>query len=436
MRRVFALMVLFMAGIFLFTGCSEKEAKEIKVGVVNAQTGMYAAFGQGGVFGIMAAVDDINKQGGVKVGDKKMPIKIIAVDNESDPNKAGSLAESLVVQDKVDFIVSGDEPPPMHPGVSQVADKHKVPYVTSVGPIEPWLAMRQESPTKWPYTWAAGAFAIVTPAKAGDPRAKAGYTIMDTWVSMLKQFGDKTNKKVGILCSDDPDGRGWYTLFGPALKKLGYEVVGIEKNLGLVPLETTDFSSVIKAWKDANVEILWGNCPGPFIGAAWKQANTLGFKPKMVSIGRGALYYSDIAAWGGELPLAMGTEIWWDPSMKNSPGIGGTTPASLAERWVKEKKQPVFPSIGLGYRSMQVLIDAIERAGSLDKEKVNAALAKTNLNTIGGLVKFDENQFSMGPIVFGQWFKTDKEEKWELKVVFSEHDFVPVTAQPVFPRQY
>src|SRR3972149_12182480 len=109
-RSWYAIGVLILCGLVV-AGCGKKEAGEIKVGVVQAQTGMYAAFGQGAVFGIKAAVDDINKQGGVKVGDTKMPIKLFVVDNESDPNKAGSLAENLMAQDKVSFICSGDEPP-------------------------------------------------------------------------------------------------------------------------------------------------------------------------------------------------------------------------------------------------------------------------------------------------------------------------------------
>jgi len=434
-RACFFIVVLMVAGLFAVS-CGKKQPAEIKVGIVQAQTGMYAAFGQGDVFGIKAAVDDVNKDGGVKVGDKKIPIKLVIVDNESDPNKAGSLAESLIVQDKVNFIASGDEPPPMHAGVSQACEKHKVVYVTSTGPEEPWAAMRQETPTKWQYTWATGLFAIVSPPPAGDFRNKPGYTIMDTWMGMLDLFGAKTNKKVGIICSDDPDGHGWYTLFGPALQKLGYEVVGFDKNLGLVPLETTDFSSTIKAWKDAKVDILWGNCPGPFFGAVWKQATALGFKPKMVSIGRGALFYEDISAWGDDLPLGICGEVWWDPSFKDSPGFGSTTPQSLADRWAAEKKQPLNRAIGPGYRSIQVLVDAIQRAGSLDSDKVNAALAQTDLMTIMNRVKFDDNHFSRGPLVFGQWFKTDTPEKWDLKIIFSKHDFVAATAQPVFPKPY
>uniref|UniRef100_A0A7C2K404 Uncharacterized protein n=1 Tax=candidate division WOR-3 bacterium TaxID=2052148 RepID=A0A7C2K404_UNCW3 len=107
----------------------------------------------------------------------------------------------------------------------------------------------------------------------------------------------------------------------------------------MLPLETTDFSSVIRTWKSFGAEILWGNAPAPFVGTLLRQAKTLGFKPKIISIGRAPLFYEDIAAWGGDLPLGVGCEIWWDPSFEESPGIGGTTPRSLAERWEKEKNK-------------------------------------------------------------------------------------------------
>ena len=48
-------------------------------------------------------------------------------------------------------------------------------------------------------------------------------------MAMLDLFGAQTNKKVGIICSDDPDGRGWYSLFGPALKKAGYAVKTLQE---------------------------------------------------------------------------------------------------------------------------------------------------------------------------------------------------------------
>jgi len=414
-------------------GCDSKKPKEIKVGVIQSLTGHFASMGEGALYGIKAAVEDINKQGGVKVGNERIPITIVSVNAESDPNKAGALAESLILQDHVQFIVSGDEPPPVHPIVSKMADTYKIPYVTGVGPEEPWLGMRSESPTKWAHTWAMGSFNIIAPAPAGDFRAKPGYTVMDSWLSQLDEFGAKTNKKIGLIVSDDPDGRGWYTLLGPVLKKKGYTVIGVEKNLGLVPMETTDFSSIIREWKDSGAEILWGNAPAPFLGTVRKQCQSLGFNPKIMSLGRGALNYDDVNSWGGDLPEGVCIEMWWDGTMTNCPGIAGATPRTLADKWVKETKRPVLCTLGPGYAGIQVLVDAIERAGSVESAKVNEALAKTDLMTIRGRVKFNQNQFSRGPIVFGQWFKTDKPEKWELKVIHSDHDFWPVAAKALFP---
>jgi len=432
------LVTVLVFSSFSFTSCTDGGGTDvIKVGVVQAQTGAYAGFGTGDVFGIRAAVEDINALGGVDVGGKQMEIELLVRDNQSDPNRAGTLAESLVTQDNVHFIISGDEPPPMHPGVSNVAEKYKIPYVTSVGPFEPWNALRDATDTKWQYTWATGLFALGTPASGDDFRVgKPGYTVNDTWIEMLEQFGDETNKKVAIVASDDSDGVGWYNTLPGIVQELGYEPIGIDKKLGFLPIETTDFSSVINEWKANDAQILWGNCPAPFFAALWKQCSTMGFQPKMVSIGRAALFYQDIAAWGGDLPYGVGTEIWWSPTVTEYEGIGDTTPMSLADRWTESTGTPLNPAIGSGYRAMQVLIDAIERAGSIDADEVNAALAETDLMTIGHRVKFDENHFNRTPIFFGQWFKTDEPAGWELKVVYSKHDFVPEEGEPIFPIPY
>jgi branched-chain amino acid transport system substrate-binding protein len=433
---LFGLIILTLVAVPLHMTYAKQPA-EILVGNPASLTGMFAGFGQGQVFGMKAAIDDINKQGGVYVKEykKKLPMKVIVLNSESDPLKAGTLAENLIVSDKVNFLAQGGETPIMPLQVSTVADRYKIPYITSAGPMEPWLAMRHDVEGHWKYTWAAG-FPIAMPAPAGSPWAKPGYTVMDVWKGFLDQFGDKTNKKVAIFASHDPDGIGWYGIFSDALKAWGYDVIGADKKLGLAPMETTDFTSVIKQWKDNKCEILWGNAPGPFVGTLLKQCSALGFQPKIASISRGAMFLEDVTAWGGDLPLGIGCEIWGDPSMEGSKGIGGTTLKSLAERWTKETGKPLNRCIGSGYRSIQILIDAIERAGTLDREKVQTALAQTDFIGIQHLVKFDENHFTYEPLAFGQWQKTDKPEGWELPVVMSQLDFIKATAKPLFPIPY
>lgn len=434
-----ALVAVLVSGA-TFSGCDggDEVPEAILIGVPAPLTGMYAGFGEGGTFGMEAAVDDINAEGGVYVEEygKKIPLELVIVNTESDAQKAGTLAESLIVSDNVHFLAYGDQPPPMNAPISNVADRYKVPYVCTTGPMEPWLAMREEVEGNWEYTWATGLFALGAPAPEGDFRSGPGYTIADTWQAMLDMYGDQTNKKVALFALEDADGVGWYAAYPGILEGLGYDVCGADEELGLVPEGTTDFSSIINEWKDYGCEILWGNAPAPFFGALWQQCSAMGFEPTMVSIGRAPLFYVDVTSWGEDLPLGIGCEIWWDPSFENSPGIGDTTPQSLAERWTEDTGTPLNRNIGPGYSIIQVLIDAIERAGTLDGEEVNAALAETDLMTIRHRVLFEGNHFSRGPLVYGQWQKTSETWTWECPVIFSVHDFIEATADPIFPIPY
>ena len=420
--------VLLLAGYGLSAPAAPKE---IRVGCVASVTGMFAGMADGGVFGLQAAFDDINKQGGVSVKEygKKIPVKLIVVDSESDPAKTGLLAESLVVQEKVQFLVCHNEPPPVHAPVARVAAKHKIPHLADVAVMEPWLGMRQDASPPFDYTWALG-FGIVTP---GPP----GYTILDTWKEELDKYGDRTNKKVGVFATDEPDGDAWYAIFPQAMKEWGYDVVGVDKKLGLFPMDTTDFSTIIQQWKQAGVEILWGNAPAPVFGALLKQARAMGFEPKIISAGRAALYYTDVVAWGGDLANGVGTETFWSPGTKVYAAIGNTTPASLLDRWQKGKKRPFNVAMVLGYQVAQVLIDSIQRAGTLNADAVSKAIGETDMMTMCDRVKFDQKtHFARIPVVFGQWQKTNKPEVWDCPVVFSKHKSLPTTGKFLFPIPY
>jgi branched-chain amino acid transport system substrate-binding protein len=434
-------VVLLCLAVSLPLACptSTSEAPtEILIGGVCSLTGMFAGFGEGSQWGLQAAIDDINAEGGVYVKeyDKKLPLRLIVVNSESDPVKTGALAEDLVLNDKVNFLTVGGEPPTTTAGVSNTADKYQVIFVSCCGPYEPWKALRDAAPNHWKYTWACGTFAIATPAPPGDFRAVPGYTIVDAWKSQLDMFGDQTNKKAAVFASDDPDGIGWYGLFPGVLQDMGYEVAGADKQLGLLPVETTDFSSTINEWKNNNCEIIWGNAPAPFIATMWKQCATLGFRPKIATLGRGSLFLEDVASWGGNLPNGVGTEIYWHPAWEDSPGFGDTTPSSLDDRWHTATGRGVNSAVADGYRSIQTIVDAVERAGTLDTDAVWTALSETDLMTVAHRVKFDDTQFNRGGLVYGQWQKSNTPAGWSLEVVYSDLPFVKPTAEPIFPIPY
>ena len=422
-----------LIGWLVWGGPGPTVPTRILIGVPAPLSGMYAGFGEGGVWGMQAAVDDINALGGVYVEeyDTKIPLELVILNTESNEAKAGSFAESLILSDEVHFLAYGDQPPPMNAPIASKAYQYEVPHICTTGPAEPWLAMRADAPGNWAYTWATGLFAIVDPGT----RPADGYTIADTWVAMLDLYGEDTNKVAGVFASDDPDGVGWHAGFPGILEDWDCTVVAKEAVKSLLPMDTTDFSSLINEWIDNDVEIIWGNAPAPFVGTLLGQALDLGLQPKLVSIGRAPLFYEDVTAWEGA-QLGVLVEIWWDPAWGESPGIGDTTPQSLAARWIADKNQPVNRSIGAGYSIIQVLIDAIERAGTLDGAEINAALAEIDLMTIRHRVVFDENQFSRGPLVYGQWQWDDTEEDWVCPIVLSKHDFIEETGEPIFPILY
>ena len=430
MRNLVVVLVIIglVAGGFACQG-GPTVPEWILVGVPAPLTGAYAGFGKGGRWGIEAAIADINALGGVMVGEygTKIKMKAIVLDTESSDTKAGTIAESLILEDEVNFLAYGDQPPPMNAPIAAKAELHKIPYVCTTGPAEPWIGMRSAA-GNWSYTWACGLFSI------GEYKPEAGYTIADTWLALLDEVGSQTNKVAGVFACDDSDGAAWHAAFPGILESKGYTVVAKAAADSLLPVETSDFSALIDKWVDADVEVIWGNAIAPFVGTLLKQAyENPGFHPKLISIGRAPLFYEDVSSWVGDAPLGVLVEIWWDPAWGGgSTGFGTTTPASLAERYLDDTgAEAVNRNIGAGYSVIQVLVDAIQRAGTLDPAEVNAALAATDLMTIRHRVKFDENQFNRGPLVYGQWQKV--EGKWVCPIVLSKHDFIPTTGTVLFP---
>jgi ABC-type branched-subunit amino acid transport system substrate-binding protein len=432
------LAVILIAGL-IFSGCAkpaEEVPSEIRIGIPMSITGMFGGFGEGS-YGSQAAIDDINALGGVYIEEygERIPMRGIVVDYESDPVKVGTLSEDLVLRDDVQFLVSHLGPPPVCSPIAMVSQRYKVPYLGGGGPMEPWLGLRDSADEPWEYAWTPG-IAIGTPAAPGSYWDKPGYTVNGAWFDFMDVYGPQTNMIAAMFATDEPDGRGWYEAMPPALEAAGYTVVGVEEELGMFPMGTTDFTSIIQEWMNNDCEVLWGNVPAPDFGALWRQCWTQGFQPKIVMVGRAPLYYVDVVAWGGDLPQGIGVERWWDSNWQDSPGIGGTTPRSLVDRWVEDTGDPMNPMIGPCYAMVQIIYDALERAGTLEVEAVNRALGETNTQTILHHVEWDENHYCRIPLYVGQWQKTDEPWVWECPAIYSRHDFIPVTADPIFPMIY
>jgi branched-chain amino acid transport system substrate-binding protein len=373
------------------------DTREVVIGYVSPQTGPLAAFAAADAFIMERATKALDAKG-IIVDGKKARFTIKRVDSQSNPTKAGEAAQGLIARDKVDLMVVGHTPDTTNP-VGAVCEATKTPCVSSLAPIGPWL-------TGAPYEWTYHFFWDLS-------------DILDVFTGMWETV--PTNKVVGALCPNDPDGSAWAPVFTKVLSEKGYKVI----DTGRYPNGTTDFTAAIQQWKAAGVEILTGVPIPPDFAACWRQCSQAGFKPKIASIGKAILFPAAIEAIGGPLPEGLSSEVWWSPAHPFKSSLTGETAQQLAAAFPQQWAQP----LGFVYALFEVAGDALARAASTDKTKVKQALAATKLDSMVGLIQFDDKHVGRTPLVGGQWTKGAK-YPWELNVVYNKTaPAIPKTAE-------
>ena len=81
---------------------------EIKIGTLYASSGRYASISMPVYSALKLWAEQKNAEGGVfvKAFDKKIPVKLVAYDDQSNTGTAATLYNQLITQDKVDILVS------------------------------------------------------------------------------------------------------------------------------------------------------------------------------------------------------------------------------------------------------------------------------------------------------------------------------------------
>jgi len=381
-----------------FIGSAEAAKRDyILIGRPNPATGPIAGFGEGTPWADDIAVNEINKDGGIfikKLG-KKLPIKIKTVDTQSNPTKAAEVASQLILKDKVDLMLFYHTPDTVNP-ISSICERFQVPAISLDSPLEPWLE-------GGPYKWAFHAFWSVEK------------DIVPVYTGIWDQI--ETNKKVGVLMANDPDGVVWSDVFKKAGAAKGYEVF----DKGRFPYGLQDFSPYINDWKEKNVEIIVANLIPPDFITAWKQCKRLGFNPKVVTVGKAVLFPSVCEAIGGDLAHGLSCEVWWSPHHPFKSSLSGATAQEFCDRYTAETGKIWAQPLGFKYAGFELAYDALTRAASLDKEAIREAIAQTDIDTIVGKIKFNDQNYSRTPLVGGQWNKSDGKFPWEIKITYNDH---------------
>ncbi|MEJ2719030.1 MAG: amino acid ABC transporter substrate-binding protein [Deltaproteobacteria bacterium] len=355
----------------------------IKIGAVVPLTGRMAGGGKDVKAGYELAVKHINDNGGifVKEFNKKLPIKLIVLDDESDPVKTASRLEKLYSVDKVVAYLGGFSSLLNVAGMS-IAEKNKVPWVG--------ITIAVEAPIRSGFKYSFVPFGM------SSAQAKAFVDVLD---SIPK---DKRPKKI----ADFELQTDWGLECGKHLQKLakerGYKLMTLKYAPG-----TKDFSSMILAAKSAGADALFSVPTPPQSIGLIKQMKELAYAPKVTCFVRGADFWTYWQALGKDANYII-SDGNWDEKMP-FPGNDKLKKDYRAQHpEVKSIGNPVGPA----YAAVQILAAAIKKAGSLDREKIRNALAATNMMTVKGPVKFRPNNTAV--VVYGlrQWQNGKQQIIW------------------------
>jgi len=371
----FTLLCFFLALVWTVQPAeAKKEKNEILIGTNLPLTGILAGAGIEQKWAYETAVADINKAGGIYVKEygKKLPVRLIVADDESDPGKAAAGVERLIKQKKVDLLLGGFAAPfGVIPGCI-TAEKYRRYYHTSICLIPPWLEHH--------FKWSTLYFFDLMQA------CSVPYEI---WNSIPE---DKRPKKPALIMEDTFDGRAFAGLFRNLAKKFGYKFVLDEawavgakdysaqiikaKSLGVDSIlifgADTDVITFVRQMKenDLNVKYFHG-WKGTWAGEFWK------------ALGKDAQYILCDGFWSMDFPF---------------PGAKG-----IGERYYDHfKKYSV--SVGALYALCQVLWQAIEKAGTLDSAKVRQAVLDNEFETVNGKVKYDKDGVAIFTSTASQWW--------------------------------
>jgi branched-chain amino acid transport system substrate-binding protein len=370
-RRLPFATALVAAGLALGAG-GTLAADEIVIGASLPLSGPLAGFGNYQKWGYETAVNDVNKAGGLSVGGKKMPVRLVIRDDKTDPNVAASNTETLISRDQALAMLGSCTPALVNAG-ALVAERRKVPLVSGCDPLGAFKSVR-----KWNYAW----------VMFFDERdlATAAFRLM-------ADQGLETNKKIAIMADNGPDGQVVGGQIWPATAKAGgYEVAHSTS----FPVDSQQFTAMIGQAKSANAEIALVDAIPPQAIAIRKQMASAGYHPKLLVMEKGA-EPEQFAQALGKLSDGVLVGGYWDPSFP-FPGA-----AELGRRFESETKQTQSQHIADSHAAAQVLMDAIVAAGSLDREQINAAIGKTDKPYVIGPVKFDAEHTSRIPITLMQW---------------------------------
>ncbi|MHC1683936.1 MAG: ABC transporter substrate-binding protein [Clostridiaceae bacterium] len=356
-RRFLAATVATVLASSLLAGCgqSKTESDVIKIGYSGPLTGPVATYGVSVKQGSELAAEEINKAGGINGKN----VEFVYEDDEADPAKATNAFNKLL-DEKVVAILGGVTSGATI-AIAPKATENKIPLLTPTA-TNPDVTI-----------------------KGGEYAFRSCYLDSFQGVQLGKYAAtDLKAKKVAVLYNNGDDySKGIAEAFKTEYEKSGNKVV---KFLTYNPKDQ-DFGAQLTEIKGENPDVILLPDYYNTVGLIAKQAREKGITAQFLGVD--GWDSKDLTSIGGS---AVNGAIFVNHYFKNDPD-------KSIQDFVKSYKDKYGDEpdalAALAYSGAKVLFNAIEKAGSTDGEKIKEALAATDMDTITGHIKFNDQRDSI-----------------------------------------
>jgi len=354
MRLIRGLPIGVLGLALVTTGANAQDT--IKIGVIQPLTGSVAYNGTTDVNGSKLALDEINAKGGL-LGKK---VELVIEDGQCRPANSVSAAEKLVQRDKV-VALAGAFCSSSTLAVMPVAANYKLPLITGVSSS----AELTEKGNPWFF-------------RATETDALLAKSFSRILYDQLKL------RKVAYIGVNDDFGRGGVAEFEKQMTALGATTVMKE----YFEHGTSDFYTLLTKLRSSGAD-------GVFVAAETqdgsifvKQKAELGLTTKVFGVGSWAT--PDFIKLTGEASEGIYAAVPYASTM--------TTPKNKAFVTAYTERYHEAPGkySAAGYNVINILAEAITRAGATDPEKLRDALSKTDYEGPNGHFQFDSKGQASG----------------------------------------
>jgi branched-chain amino acid transport system substrate-binding protein len=307
--------------------------------------------------------EQANKAGGITVGGKKYKVEIVYADYQSNTPRAVQTTEQMITQDNVNFLF-GAFGSGAAKAASTVSEKYKVPTLAA--------AASSSQVYDQGYKYLFGTF---TPNDT-----------LTTPLTQLIKAKAPDVKKVAILARNDLFPLAIAQEMEKSAKANGFEVVYFEK----YAIGTLDHSATLSQIKSLSPQWIFVTGYVNDLLLVRKQMVDQQMKAPVVTMIAGPAYRDFIVS-AGQSAENLTSASWWHPAEEYAgKDIFGTT-----SNFVKlfNDKYHYDPDYGQASAAVcgALFQLAIEHANSLDRDKVRDELAKMDVVTFWGPVKFGPN---------------------------------------------